>query len=296
MDPYKTLGVSTSASRDEIRNAYRALAKKFHPDLNPKDKAAEQKFKEINAAYEILGDPANRAKFDRGEWDTEAAGAGPHRRHEGPFYRETRGRGAGARYASDFAHGFDEDIFADLFRGRAGSEGITMPGADEHYRLELGLKEAVEGGERELQLPSGKRLAVKIPKGVVAGQKLRFAGQGGPGLGGGPAGDIFVELAIAPDERFQVDGSSLVHELTVPLEVALLGGAVEVPTPEGQIQLKVPAHTGGGRRLRVPGKGLPVRGGKRGDLFVKVQIGLPNDPSLDEAVRAWRDGGEGRAS
>jgi DnaJ-class molecular chaperone len=283
--------VERTASAEEIKNAYRALAKKFHPDLNPKNKSAEHTFKEVNAAYEILGDSEKRAKFDRGEWQ-EDAGPQPHARHRGPFYRDSGGQPGGERYSYEFAHGFDEDMFADLFGagGRArGGHGFKMPGNDEHYRLELTLREAVEGGSRELHLPSGKRLSVKIPPGVFAGQKLRFAGQGGPGLGGGSAGDVFVELAFAPDSRFQAEGANLVHEEAIPFDVAFLGGEIPVPTPEGQVRLKIPPRTGSGKRIRIPGKGLPERGGKRGDLFVRVQVALPAeaDPELEAAVRAW---------
>lgn len=302
LDPYQTLGVSKTATPDEIKNAYRTLAKKFHPDLNPKDKAAEHKFKEINAAYEIVGDAEKRARFDRGDWGEDQAGAGPGaRRHGGPFYRDARRGGAeGKRYSYDFGD-FDESVFENLFghRGRGGgTQGFSVPGEDELYRLELSLRESVEGGERELHLPSGKRLGVKIPKGVFPGQKLRFAGQGGPGIGGGRAGDIYVELALAPDERFTMDGSTLLLEQPVPLDVALLGGEVTVPTPEGQVRLKIPARTSSGRRLRIPGKGLFARGGKRGDLLVKAQVSLPEeqDEALEAAVRQWRERKERRAS
>lgn len=287
-EPYKILGVSEKATADEIKNAYRALAKKFHPDLNPGDKTAEHKFKEVNAAYEILGDAEKRAQFDRGEWGDDHSA---HRRHGGPFYRDTQG---GAQYARGTSPGFDESIFENLFRGGArqrSAGGFSMPGEDEQYRLDLSLREAIEGGLRELQLPSGKRLSVKIPSGVFAGQRLRFAGQGGPGFGGGPAGDVYVELRLAPDERFVLEGASLRHDLSVPFDVALLGGEMNVPTPEGQVRLTVPPRTSSGRRLRVPGKGVFARGGKRGDLLVQVMVSVPAQPdeNLEAAVRAWRE-------
>ncbi|MGZ3652895.1 MAG: DnaJ C-terminal domain-containing protein [Bdellovibrionota bacterium] len=296
MDPYKTLGVKKSASAEEIKNAYRALAKKFHPDLNPGNKSAEHKFKDINGAYEILGTPENRAKFDRGEWGEEA-GAHTQRRHGGPFYRETRAGGAGGHYARGFEGGFDEDIFADLFGARGGRGNFKMPGQDETYKMEIPLVEAVRGGEHEIHLPSGKHLRVKIPPGVISGQKLRFAGQGQPGIGGGPPGDVFVEIVVETDARFSAEGAHLVHDLAVPLDVAVLGGEVTVPTPEGQVRLKVPPHSNSGRRLRIPKKGMFAKGG-RGDLFVELKIVLPDPPDaeLEALIKEWRAAKERRAS
>lgn len=302
-DPYETLGVKKTSSADEIKNAYRNLAKKLHPDLNPGNKEAEHKFKDINAAYEILGTPENKAKFDRGEWGQAegAPGGGGQRRHNGPFYRDAPGGeryydfGGGGGGPGGFGGGFDETIFENLFRGgggaRRGAGGFQMPGNDETYRLEIDARDAVLGSERELQLPSGKRLSVKIPKGVVEGQKLRFAGQGGPGMGGGPNGDVYVELVLRADDRFHVEGASLVHDLPVPLDVAMLGGELPVPTPEGHVSLKIPPHSSSGRKLRIPGKGLFAKGGKRGDLIVNVRVTLPEqpDPDLVAAVHAWKE-------
>ncbi|HEY8279268.1 MAG TPA: DnaJ C-terminal domain-containing protein [Bdellovibrionota bacterium] len=272
LDPYQQLGVSRTASQDEIKNAYRKLAKKFHPDRNPGNKQAEHRFKDINQAYEIVGTPENRAKFDKGEWGMDEAGAGPRAQ---PQYE------------------FDEDFFSGLFggrrRGRAG--GFHMPGVDEVYQMEMSLRESILGGEREIRLPSGKRLHVRIPRGVAPGQKLRFQGQGGPGLGGGAPGDVYVELFLAPDERFTLEGSTLVHELAVPLETAVLGGELAVPTPEGQVQLRIPRHSNSGRRLRVNGKGIHAKGGARGDLLVKLLIVLPEviSAELENAVRSIRE-------
>lgn len=299
-DPYKSLGVARAATPDEIKNAYRALAKKFHPDLNPGNKEAEHKFKDINAAYEILGTPENRAKFDRGEWGmdegTGTGAGGGQRRRAGPFYRDTQG----SRYSYDFGEGFDESVFESLFggRGKAGRDGFRVPGQDEAYRMEISLREAVLGGEREIQLPSGKRLAVRIPKGVFSGQKLRFTGQGGTGLGGGPPGDVYVELLLQADPRFALEGSALLHELSVPLDIAVLGGELPVPTPEGQVSLRIPPHSSSGRRLRIPGKGVFRKGdGARGDLLVVIRVALPDpmDAGLEQAVRDWKARREGRS-
>jgi DnaJ-class molecular chaperone len=295
IDPYQTLGVPKTATAEQIKNAYRGLAKKFHPDLNPGNKQAEHKFKDINAANEILSSPENKAKFDRGEWgEPQAPPGGGQRHHGGPYYRDT---GGGARYAGGGGAGFDESIFENLFRGggRRGSGGFQVAGEDETYRLEVEPRDTVLGAEREIQFPGGKRLSVKIPKGVVEGQKLRFAGQAAPGFGGGPSGDVYVEIILKPDERFRTEGANLLHDLNVPLDVAVLGGEITVPTPESQVSLSIPAHSSSGKRLRVPGRGLFAKGGKRGDLVVTLRVQLPDpfDPELEAAIRAWREKKEG---
>ncbi len=289
-DPYKTLGVAKGATQAEIKNVYRALAKKLHPDLNPGNKKAEHDFKEINGAYEILGTPENRAKFDRGEWAAQggesASGAAGARR--GPFYREAPG---GERYNFDFGEGFDESIFEGLFGGARARGGFRQP-AQEVYQMEVEFGELIRGAEREIHLPSGKRLAVKIPKNSRPGQKLRFKGAQTVGQNAS-GGDIFVELQAKPDPRFTSDGANLVHELAVPLAIAILGGEIPVPTPEGQIMLKIPPNAG--RRFRIPGKGTFIKGAPmRGDLFLDMRVVLPEkrDPALEAAIRGWIDNTE----
>lgn len=287
-DPYQTLGVSKSATAEEIKNAYRGLAKKFHPDLNPGNKTAEAQFKDISAAYEILGSPENRAKFDRGEWDMQGAGAGAGASRGGPFYREAH-RGGGGRYHFDFgAGGFDESMFEELFGG--GARGPRRP-RDETYQMEVELRDAILGAEREIHLPSGKRLSVKIPHGSRSGQKLRFSGQGAGGV------DVFVELRVKEDPRFHLEGDTLVYSLNVPLAGAVLGREIPVPIPEGQVMLKIPPGSSSGRRFRIPGKGMPAKGA-RGDLIVEIRIALPEtrDPQLEEAIRAWSEKKERSAS
>lgn len=286
-DPYQTLGVKKGDSADDIKNAYRKLAKKFHPDLNPGNKAAEHQFKEINSAYEILGDPKNREKFDKGEWDTgEQAGPPPGggaNRRSGPFYHQARG---GGRY--DFS-GFDESMFEDLFGGQ-GFGGRRAP-MHETYKMEIELRDSLLGAEREIHLPSGKRLSIKIPRGARTGQKLRFTGQGEGGV------DVYVELQVKADPRFTAEGNSLVYFLGVPLEVAVLGGELPVPTPEGQVSLKIPPGSSSGRRMRIPGKGQFGKGENvRGDLMVEIRVLLPEgrDPALEAAILSWKEKREAR--
>lgn len=284
-DPYKTLGVAKGDSQDEIKNAYRKLAKKFHPDLNPGNKEAEKRFKDIAAAYEIVGTPENRAKFDRGEWEGQES-AGPTGRRSGPFYRQAQ-QGAGGRYDFNFED-LDPSMFEQMFGGRQGAAA----GRDELYQLEIDLRDSINGVEKEITLPSGKRLQVKIPKGIASGARLRFSGQGAPGLRGGPPGDVYVEILLREDPRFHREGKNLQFDLAVDLATAVLGGEARVPTPEGEVMLKVPKNSSSGRKIRIPGKGIFEKGDKaRGDLVVQLRLVLPEniDEEFQQAVRSWRD-------
>lgn len=308
VDPYSILGVSRTASQDEIKNAYRNLAKKHHPDLNPGNKEAEKKFKEINAANELIGTAEQRAKFDRGETEGMAgaeAGAGA-RPGRGPFYYETQRDGG--RYSGAF-EGVDEDFFESLFgglggrfkRGRSraagfGEEESRFPGEDHAYRIEISFRDAVLGVERELMLPGGKKLRVKIPPGVESGTQLRFRGEGGAGARGGPPGDAYVQLEVRPSKIFKRSGKNLEIEVPISLDEAVLGGEVKVPTMEGPVLLKVPAGVSSGTKLRIRGKGVAAaRGGaqarERGDQIVVLKVVLPQqiDPELQSVMRRWRE-------
>jgi len=280
IDPYKILNVPKTATQDEIKAAYRKLAKKFHPDLNPGNKTAEAKFKEINGAYALIDTVENRAKFDRGETE-EAAGfhGGPQR---GPFYSKTQN--GGGRYSSQFG-GFDADIFADIFSniGRAGGGGVHEPEPQEVYQLSIAFRDAILGAEKEITFPNGKKFQVKIPPGVDSGTRLRFAGKGEHGA------DVFVELHVAPSKDFQRSGADLETEVKVPFDKAILGGEIQVPTVEGSILLKIPANVKMGQKMRVGGKGVPQKGGARGALIVKLNLQMPEkvDEEFKQAVAAW---------
>lgn len=291
--PYEVLGVASSASQDEIKNAYRNLAKKFHPDLNPGNKDAEKKFKEINEAYESVGTPESRAKFDRGDFD--AAQARPEaergRSGQGPYYHKTQQDGG--RYSQTFG-GMDDDLLQSIFgrMGNRGGEGHgfsgDIPGQDILYRMDVDFKDAVLGAEREITLPSGKRLRVKIPTGVDSGAKLRFAGLGASGTGKAPPGDVYVELNVKPSALFKREGQNIEIELPISFGEAILGTEVKVPTIDGSVLLKIPAGVSSGARLRIAGKGVAVAG-KRGDQYVAIKILIPPavDSELKQAVDAW---------
>jgi len=286
-DPYETLGVKKDASADEIQKAYRGLAKKLHPDLNPGNKKAEEQFKEVSAAYGLLSDPEKRARFDRGEID-----ASGQERPQQRYYRDFADSGASRSYTNDagFADFADSDVFADLFGGRQGRGQFRMRGPDAHYRLEVDFLDAVNGAKRQITLPEGAALEVTIPSGTRDGQVLRLRGKGQPGIGGGPAGDALIEIAVRPHPVFTRKDDDIHIELAIPLDQAVLGGRVSVPTPSGQVTMTVPKWSNSGAVLRLKGKGVPRRGGAHGDEYVTLKVMLPEkpDPELEKLIARWR--------
>ena len=284
-DPYAVLGVKKDASQDEIQKAYRRLAKKFHPDLNPGNKQAEERFKEISAAYDLLGDPKKRIRFDRGEIDATGAERPQHR-----FYRDfadSRSPYASDAGFADFAGA--EDILSEIF-GRAGRADIRMRGSDVQYRLELDFLDAINGGKRQITLPDGSVLDVNIPPGTRDGQILRLRGKGRAGLGGGPPGDALVEIEVRPHRIFTRKGDDIHLDLPISLSEAVLGGKVKVPTPSGTVTMTVPKWANTGTVLRLRGRGVPRVDGSKGDEFVTLRVMLPEkpDPELEKFVAHWR--------
>ena len=292
---YEILGVGAKASQDEIKNAYRKLAKKYHPDLNPGSKEAEQKFKEINHANEQVGSEDERLKYDRGETEHAYAGAQPG---AGPFsagsqgrqyYQQAQGGPGGGRYSSSFS-GVDEDLFESIFGGLGGGPGggrgggRTAKPADENYQMEVEFKDAILGGVREITLPGNKRLRVTIPPGIETGKKLRFSGQAASG------GDVLVEVKVRPSHRFKREGQHIEIEIPISISEAILGAEINVPTLDGSILLKVPSGVSSGQKLRVAGKGVPARGTEpAGDERVILKIVTPKsiDSEFKTAVEAW---------
>ncbi|MHA1517332.1 MAG: DnaJ C-terminal domain-containing protein [Alphaproteobacteria bacterium] len=291
-DLYSVLGVSKTASTDEITKAYRKLAKKLHPDLNPGDKEAEEKFKQISHAYSILNDPDKRGQYDRGEIDATG-----HERPEARYYREYAGGPEGARYRS--ASGFEDmgdfsDLFGDMFGaggmrdGRGGRRGaqFSMRGQDAQYHLDIPFLDAVNGTKTRITLPDGGTLEVTIPPGVSEGQVLRLKGKGMPGLGEGPPGDALVEIGVRPHPVFKREGNDIVVEVPISFDEAVLGGKVEVPTIRGRVAVTVPAGSSSGQTLRLKGRG--VKG--KGDQLVKLSVMMPGtiDDDLKSFVEEWR--------
>ena len=289
-NPYEVLGVKKEATADEIRTAYRALAKKHHPDLNPGNKQAEALFKEISAAYDLLSDTDKRARFDRGEIDESG-----NEKPRAYAYQDFAEGAPGAKYRSS-AEGVSPEDLDDLFSffgrggfGQAGARGegatIRMRGGDRQYALTVDFLDAVNGAKQRLELAPGKNLDVTIPAGVRDGQILRLAGQGGPGLGGGPAGDALIEIRVAPHALFRREGDDILLDLPVTLGEAVLGGRVTVPTPSGAVTMTVPPHSNTGTVLRLRGKGVAGKG----DQLVALKVVLPSgaDAELDSFVKDW---------
>ena len=284
-DPYQTLGVKKNASQEEIQKAYRQLAKKHHPDLNPGNKQAEEKFKEVSAAYDLLGDADKRARFDRGEIDEQGTEQ-PRQRFYRDFADDSHAYANDAGFA-DFAGA--EDIFSQFFN-REGRANIRMRGSDVRYSLPLDFLDAINGGKRQIALPDGSTLDVTIPPGTRDGQILRLRGKGRPSVNGGPAGDALIEIEVLPHRVFTLKGDDIHAELPISLREAVLGGKVKAPTPSGSVAVTVPKWSNTGTVLRLKGKGAPRPDGSKGDEFLTLKVMLPEKPDveLEKFAAQWR--------
>jgi DnaJ-class molecular chaperone len=288
-DPYTTLGVSKDASQDEIQKAYRRLAKKLHPDLNPGNKTAESKFKEVSAAYDVLRDPDKRARFDRGEIDASGA-----ERPRQQYYRDFAEQEGWSPYSSSagFADFGDfsgtEDILSEIF-GRTGRASPRRRGQDVRYHLELSFLDAVNGGKQSIVLPDGSTLDVNIPPGTRDGQILRLRGRGRPAAGEGQQGDALVEVSVLPHPYFTRDGDDIYLDLPISLKEAVLGAKVKIPTPSGTVTASIPKWSNTGRVLRLKGRGVQRSDGSRGHEYVTLKLMLPEkrDPALEQFVAQW---------
>jgi len=289
-DPYEILGVPRDASQSEISKTYRKLAKKLHPDLNPGNPEAEERFKKVSGAYQLLKDPEQRERFDRGEIDASGA-----EKHQHKFYREYADAGDTGRYHS--TAGFQDfedvsDIFVDLFgQGRGPRANMRTRGPNVHYRMEVDFLEAVNGAKRRITMPDAKSIDLTIPAGTRADSVLRLKGKGRPGHGDGPAGDALIEIAVKPHHLFRREGDNIVIDLPITLDEAVLGGKVEVPTVSGRVNLTIPAGANSGRVMRLKGKGVKPVGRPAGDQLVKLTIAMPSeiDPELQAFIQTWRE-------
>ncbi len=290
-DLYAVLGVKHTATNDEIRRAYRKLAKDLHPDQNKGDEKAEEKFKRVSAAFAVLGNPEKRKRYDAGEIDA----MGNERTN--PFYRDYGAGTAGARGA--YSGGFEgfhsgsgdySDLFGDLFGKRGPGGAFTMRGMDYRYNLEITFLEAVNGTKKRVQFPDNETLDISVPSGVETGQTLRLKHKGGPGAGRGEPGDALIELRVQPHPLFGRDGDNIILEVPISLDEAILGARVEVPTIGGRVTVAVPKGASSGQVLRLRGKGIKnSRTGVHGDQLITLKIVLPVhvDGDLEHFIRDW---------
>lgn len=297
-NPYEVLGVKPNASEDELRKAFRKLAKQYHPDLNQGNKAAESKFKDINAAYDLLSDPEKRTRFDRGEIDAEGretfartyanAGGGGY----GPRAR-TYGWPGGGHTEFRFGSGGGEhedisDLFAHVFGDRGAGFGASTEapgrGRDRKHQVTIDFLDAVNGARRRMTLPDGRSVDVAVPAGIEEGQTLRLKGLGEPVRGAQPAGDLLLEIHITPHALFRRSGNDIHMDLPISLPEAIVGARVTVPTPTGKVAVKVPPGSNTGSVLRLKGKGVTG-----GDQYVTLKIVLPEhvDEELAEFIKDW---------
>ncbi len=310
-DYYETLGVSKTASEDEIKSAFRKLARKYHPDVaKAKDKAAaEEKFKQINEAYEVLGDPEKRKKYDQlgANWNQPGGFQPPPGwgggQQPGGFYQYGGGGNGGVEF--EFGGTGFSDFFEAFFGGGRGGQSAfggggfgrraasAERGSDVEADIMVPLEEVLNGAKRTVSFRRGgskktETYQVKIPKGVREGQRIRLAGQGEAGAAGGKSGDLFLRVRLARHPDFTVEGSDLIHEVKIQPSQAVLGAEINVPTLEGTARMKIPAGTQGGQRFRLRGRGLPSSTGTRGDLYVLTQIQIPKKVSEAER-KIWTD-------
>jgi DnaJ-class molecular chaperone len=305
-DPYTELKVPRSASADEVRKAFRKLAKQYHPDANPGNDAAEEKFKQVSAAFDILGDPVKRAKFDKGEIDgdgRETFGGGGGGFNRDPFGAGGPFPGGGPRSGRTSAQFEDvdlSDILGGMFGGMGGQRrggfgfggaeaGPPPKGADVRGKLDIDLEDAINGAKKRLAFSDGRTIEVSVPKGAADGQTLRLKGQGQGGRGG--AGDALIEISIRPHPIYRREGDTLVMDVPISAPDAVLGGKVTVPTPEGSVSLSVPKASNSGQTLRLKGRGMPDGKGKRGDLLARLIVTLPEQPDAELIAfsEAWRE-------
>jgi len=284
---YEVLGVKKDASQAEIKKAHRAQAKKHHPDLNPGDKASEEAFRKVQAAYSILSDKEKRRQYDAGEIDAEGKEASRQ------FYREYAAADGGQPYAS--TAGFEDlsDIFSDIFRAQQhGGENVHIrrQGGNVGYRMEVPFLEAVNGAKKRITMPDGKILDITIPPGHRDGQMLKLRGKGMPGLGGGVAGDAMIEIHVKPHRTFRRRDRDILIDLPVALNEAVLGARVHVPTPRGAVSMTIPPGSNTGDMLRLKGKGVAASGKhKAGDQLVTLNVLLPKktDAELSAFLEGW---------
>ncbi|SDM36943.1 curved DNA-binding protein [Kriegella aquimaris] len=286
IDYYKVLGVSKNASEKDIKKAYRKMARKYHPDVNPNDPTAEKKFKEVNEANEVLGDPDKRKKYDKYGKDWEHAEAFEQARQSQQRPRS----GGGQQYSGDFGGHDFSDFFESMFGGAGGGGGFSQGGSQVKFRgqdfnaeLRLQLRDAYTTHKQTLTV-NGKNIRITIPAGIENGQTIKIKGHGGPGRNGGPKGDLYITFSIENNTPFKRDGSNLYKNVDLDIYTAVLGGEMTVDTFDGKVKLKVKPETQNGTKVKLKGKGFPIyrKEGQFGDLFITYDLKTPTNLSARE--------------
>ncbi len=280
---YDVLGVNKTTSQEDIKKAYRKLTKKLHPDLNPGDKGAEKRFKSVSAAYDILGKPDQRSRYDGGEIDESGV-----EKPQQQYYRQYADAGGKNAYHSSAGYEDMGDVFSQMFGARA--QSATARGQDARYHMDVSFREAALGGTKQVQMADGAKLNVSIPKGIENGKTIRLKGKGQPGFNGGPAGDALIQITVLPDPIFIRNGLNIDITLPITLDEAALGGKVEVPTLHGAVGVSIPAGASSGKTLRLKGRGIESSSGKKGDQLVTISVQLPDkiDKDLEAFLKDWR--------
>ena len=307
-DLYTILGVAKNADQAAIKSAYRKLAKKYHPDTNKDDEKVSNKFKEISAAYSVLGDKDKRASYDNGEIDDQGNARGGFGRAPGGGnhdFADAYNKAYGGR-ASAFEFSQEDDIFSNLFgfgkgsktRGQGGDPfgagaGGSRHGEDKNYQVTIGFEEAAKGSSRRLTLHNGKEIDIKIPAGITNGQQIRLKGKGATGIAGGTSGDALIKISIAEHPLFRRDKNDIYLDLPISIDEAVLGAQIEVPTIHGRLTIKIPRGTSSGKRLRLKGKGIH-KAADKGDQYVTLKVMVPaeRDKELEKFLKDW-DGRNG---
>lgn len=290
-DYYAILGVAKTASQEEIRKAFRKLARQYHPDVAKDKKTAEVKFKEINEANEVLGDPEKRAKYDQlgADWNQ------PRAQQQARSFEEMFGGAGGFDFGGGGGNGGFSDFFEAFFGGRGGGtrarprRSAQRQGEDVEFELPVTIEEALHGGKKGFAVERGGRretITVTVPKGVRHGQRIRLAGQGEPGIGGAQPGDLYLRVNVQASGDYEIENHDLIRPVPVPVTTAVLGGELEVSTPDGSVKLKVPAGTQPGQKFRIKGRGLPSGAGTRGDFYAEAKVVVPKHLT-DEQRQLW---------
>ncbi len=290
---YSALGVKKDASQDDIKKAYRKLVKKYHPDLNPGDKSAEERFKAVSAAYDIIGTPETRGQYDRGEIDQDGTEQARQHYSGQQYYRQYADSNSAHPYHSDAGYqdmGDLNHMFSNMFQERQQNTQRGFSGTDLRYHMTISFLEAALGCQKQVQMADGANLKVSIPKGIETGKTIRLKGKGSPGMNGGPAGDALIQIEVTPHETFRRNGLDIEIDLPVTPYEAALGDRITIPTLHGRVTMNLPKGSLSGKIMRLKARGIEAENGNKGDQLVRVVVQMPEkiDPDVRELLEKWK--------